>query len=461
MAHYAEIVNSTVTRILVADEEFIVTLPGTWVQTSYNTRGGIHYGNDGKPDGKPALRKNFAAVGYIYDEQRDAFYCQRPTGIKYCVLNEFSCIWEPVLPNKTVYVDAMEDGFVKEDNKIFITDFTRRSIGRLTIDNLQQSLGVMFTNNQQDAKFALSSNDSQVLELCTNQSLAHLAPMSAEAFNNVTDRSAMQNLGVPVLPSWVPKNEAELLALPNIPIFIKKAKTYFLDTSQWAYREFASPQAFSEVVDSSFWDIQNSTDDDNYVIQPAITAPFTDLDIFMSVNNKSEVYVFSAMETSHDSPKKLGNQLPLSPASDDVIAVVEAIKNICLSQKITSGLHEIQFAKYNNEWVLLDWNARLTGAVALCFPTVYPVLDDAILHMMGRPLRGRAENLYTMQKSCRELNIPTALNDKIMSMGIFPRYDRNEPDFIARVALIGQSKDEVDERLKLFDGLLQTLNNAQ
>ena len=81
--------------------------------------------------------------------------------------------------------------------------------------------------------------------------------------------------------------------------------------------------------------------------------------------------------------------------------------------------------------------------------------------MMGRPLRGRAENLYTMQKSCRELNIPTALNDKIMSMGIFPRYDRNEPDFIARVALIGQSKDEVDERLKLFDGLLQTLNNAQ
>ena len=49
-------------------------------QTSYNTFGGIHYQQDGTPseDQSKALRKNFAGIGYLYDEQRDAFIPPKP-----------------------------------------------------------------------------------------------------------------------------------------------------------------------------------------------------------------------------------------------------------------------------------------------------------------------------------------------------------------------------------------------
>ena len=63
MAHYAEIVDGEVTRVIVADtKEWCETnLGGTWVQTSYNTRGGVH-ANGGTP-----LNKNYAGIGYFWD----------------------------------------------------------------------------------------------------------------------------------------------------------------------------------------------------------------------------------------------------------------------------------------------------------------------------------------------------------------------------------------------------------
>jgi hypothetical protein len=78
MAHFAEIdENNLVLRILVVDnekenkgQEFLADelgLGGTWVQTSYNTRAGIHL------FGGVALRKNFAGIGFTYDEALDAF----------------------------------------------------------------------------------------------------------------------------------------------------------------------------------------------------------------------------------------------------------------------------------------------------------------------------------------------------------------------------------------------------
>jgi hypothetical protein len=64
-----------------------------WKQTSYNTKGGVHDKN-----GTP-LRKNHAGIGYIYDEDRDAFI--PPKYFNSWVLNEQTCLWEaPVaMPN--------------------------------------------------------------------------------------------------------------------------------------------------------------------------------------------------------------------------------------------------------------------------------------------------------------------------------------------------------------------------
>jgi len=98
MAHFAKVVNGVVSQVIVAEPEFFDTFvdssPGTWIQTSYNTRGGIHYSPEtGEPDGGVALRKNYAGIGFTYDAVRDAFYAPQP--YPSWTLNEDSCVWEP------------------------------------------------------------------------------------------------------------------------------------------------------------------------------------------------------------------------------------------------------------------------------------------------------------------------------------------------------------------------------
>ncbi len=93
MSHFAKVENSIVTTVIVAEQEFIDAQEGTWLQTSYNTRGGVHYSPEThEPDGGTALRKNYAGVGFIYDAERDAFY--EPQPYPSWVLSEDSCIWE-------------------------------------------------------------------------------------------------------------------------------------------------------------------------------------------------------------------------------------------------------------------------------------------------------------------------------------------------------------------------------
>jgi len=100
MAHFAKVLDGKVTRVIRADESFFEKFvdfsPGSWVQTSYNTYGGIHYGPDGKPDGGVALRKNYAGIGYLYDAARDAFIPPQP--YTSWTLNEDTCLWDPPIP---------------------------------------------------------------------------------------------------------------------------------------------------------------------------------------------------------------------------------------------------------------------------------------------------------------------------------------------------------------------------
>ena len=100
MAHFAKVENGIVTQVLVIEQDVVNSGafgdPKTWVQTSYGTRGGVHYGPDGKPDGGVALRKNYAGVGFTYDPVRDAFIPPRP--FPSWTLNEQTCFWEPPVP---------------------------------------------------------------------------------------------------------------------------------------------------------------------------------------------------------------------------------------------------------------------------------------------------------------------------------------------------------------------------
>ena len=96
MGHFAKVVDGKVTQVIVAEPEFFQTFvdssPGAWLQTSYNTRGNVHYGQDGQPDGGVALRGNYAGVGYSYDAQADAFIPPQP--YTSWVLSPLTFLWE-------------------------------------------------------------------------------------------------------------------------------------------------------------------------------------------------------------------------------------------------------------------------------------------------------------------------------------------------------------------------------
>lgn len=100
MAHYAKVIDGIVTNVIVAEKEFFNTFidssPGEWIQTSYNTYGGVHYqpnSNTPSSDQSKALRKNYAGIGYTYDSDKDAFI--PPKEYDNWVLNETTCLWEP------------------------------------------------------------------------------------------------------------------------------------------------------------------------------------------------------------------------------------------------------------------------------------------------------------------------------------------------------------------------------
>jgi hypothetical protein len=103
MGHYAKVINGIVTKVIVAEPEFFDNFvddsAGEWIQTSYNTRGGIHYQPDTdipSDDQSKALRKNYAGIGYSYDVNRDAFIPSKPYDS--WVLDEASCLWNAPTP---------------------------------------------------------------------------------------------------------------------------------------------------------------------------------------------------------------------------------------------------------------------------------------------------------------------------------------------------------------------------
>ena len=100
MAHFARIKDGIVDFVTVGRdddenrEDELAHDGYIYRRTSYNTRGGVHYGSDGQPsaDQSKAFRKNYAGLGYTYDAERDAFIAPKPFAS--WILNESTAQWE-------------------------------------------------------------------------------------------------------------------------------------------------------------------------------------------------------------------------------------------------------------------------------------------------------------------------------------------------------------------------------
>jgi hypothetical protein len=101
MAHYAFLdSNNIVTEVIVGKDEgeegvdweahYGAFRGQTCKRTSYNTHGGVHSG------GGTPLRKNYAGIGYSYNQIRDAFIPPKPYAS--WLLNEDTCLWGPPVP---------------------------------------------------------------------------------------------------------------------------------------------------------------------------------------------------------------------------------------------------------------------------------------------------------------------------------------------------------------------------
>jgi hypothetical protein len=113
MGHFAKVLDGKVLQVIVAEPEFFDTFvdssPGTWLQTSYNTHGGVH------TKGGTPLRANYAGIGYTYDSVNDVFYAPQP----YPSWTISAPIWEwqpPVaMPTDGVYTwDETTQSWVQE-----------------------------------------------------------------------------------------------------------------------------------------------------------------------------------------------------------------------------------------------------------------------------------------------------------------------------------------------------------
>jgi hypothetical protein len=90
MTHFARVQDGTVTEVIVIEQDMIDTglwgPPQEWIQTSYNTHAGVH------TQGGTPLRKNYAGIGYSYDDELDAFVPPKP--FNSWILNEDTCQWK-------------------------------------------------------------------------------------------------------------------------------------------------------------------------------------------------------------------------------------------------------------------------------------------------------------------------------------------------------------------------------
>ena len=111
MAHFAKIEDNKVVNVIVAEQDFIDTLEGEWIQTSYNTYGGEH-----KLGGTP-LRKNFAGIGFTYDRDKDIFIPMQP--FNSWTLNETTYLWESPIahPNDGKFYRWNEYAYQKDNTQ--------------------------------------------------------------------------------------------------------------------------------------------------------------------------------------------------------------------------------------------------------------------------------------------------------------------------------------------------------
>lgn len=447
MSHYAEIKNGIVQRVIIAEQDFINTIPGQWVETTPGAMGGIHYDNYGIKTDKHVLRKNYAYTHFTYNQELDAFI--PPKTSKLTILDEDTCCWKQCIESE--YTNDFVQQF--KNTPIFYVDQNDfNQINTQTWSNLEHYVGVKFTNDINELSTnTLSLSDKSTALLVTEYE--HRSPFSLQTFCNITDRVLMQELDIPTIKTILPLSPNDLSVFEDKPLFIKRRTTHGKDAHKLSYSKWESKDDFLMAVsDGAFWDEQ-SQDNNAFIVQQLLPHPLISLNIHIAVNDNGEILVLMKMLRTHLTARTHSSYIPYD---DDCDELLNKIEKICKIQKIKASCHELEFVYINGEWTLMDWNARLTGPNIQCLANFYPVLNNAFLHMTGSSQYIDYKMPYVEQHCYKVSDMPTNLIDLGYQFGILPVQD----DGMIKFTSADKSKEVVKQRFAAFiDVVVRTIKH--
>lgn len=371
MAHYALVKNGRVIQVIVLEEsrkEEVEKFTGdTLIQTSYKTRDGVHYGVDGKPDGEPALRLNYAQMGGYYDKERDIFYdapLADPTAYNY---------WDPELMRFFPVMKTNPNGNFSTisqrlpDRTVYMSEEASALFGRYTRAALRDSVGADVTLDPAKSALGLFTDSKQVLTYCQATRGSVVAPMTEEVLAQISNPSAwadFEHLGHQGVPSGV-HTRTKLIVASNATGDLHLISA---DLEAWGEGECQAQQPCRVIPTGLF---------------EAVQAQFKALGIGRSV-------------------------------------------------------HTLYFVEDLGRQLLIEWQPWLGEPYQQIYPCVYPVLSDAVLHMLGLPINHYCDGVYRQMKNYASRNWD---KDKAVEIGKAGLFAVMDGDTVARVYGIGEENE--------------------
>jgi hypothetical protein len=261
---------------------------------------------------------------------------------------------------------------------------------------------------------------------------------------SLLDRVALFQAGVPTIPVVAPMLPTDEIPFTG-PIFVKPRHTN-RGIPKYAYTRYESVAAFLAAVEPDFWEYQQTAKAkaEEYVVNPAIDAPFNCLETCFAVNVSGDVKTVFSNLTVHDSSKFLGNGSPTELPPE----VFTLVQTACAQFAVKNALISIQFVQYEGQWVVMDWHLRPPAVFSEGLVKNYPGACDAGLAHMLDGVAGETP-FYWEQRAYWRPGIPSALRPVALALGLIPRAIQG--DTFGRVAGAGESKEEVQQRLDQFE----------
>lgn len=263
--------------------------------------------------------------------------------------------------------------------------------------------------------------------------VAGVAFMSAKAFDISSDSMARPGY-FPALPC---AQDMDAVRAMTGPVFVKPRFNLMKSLDPQAYTRWASGADIGELSDG-------------LVVTPDAGNPATVREVDFAVNQKGEVFVmrcWSHTFTDHNRPGDMvsGVQAPA--------ALMGSIDAFCKAHGVTGGIYNIQAVKHADQWVVMDWNARPSGAYQIL--AAHPgMAEPGLAHMLGMGTPS-VPPVHAEIRSYWHSPIPNVHADLVRAAGLTPSWVW-ERRFIGRVYGIGIDPQDVAAR---FDHLQQLLKD--